>query len=70
MVGLGELLFRAVLEAAANLEQGASDPVGDFPFESVAAAVDEVFGTLHALLAGSGVVAAQSICSSGDSPRG
>jgi hypothetical protein len=57
MVGLGETLFRAVLEAAANLEHGAYDPADGFPFESVAAAVDEVFSTLRALLAGSRVVA-------------
>ena len=57
MVGLGETLFQAVLEAAANLEHGACDPAGGFPFESVAAAVDEVFSTLRALLAGSHVEA-------------
>ena len=57
LVGLGETLFRAVLEAAANLEHGACDPADGFPFESVAEAVDEVFGTLRALLAGSRGVA-------------
>jgi hypothetical protein len=57
LVGLGETLFKAVLEAAANLEHGACDPAGGFPFESVAVAVDEVFGTLRALLAGSRGVA-------------
>jgi len=57
MVGLGETLFKAVLEAAANLELGACDPADGFPFESVAAAVDEVFSTLRALLAGSRVAA-------------
>ena len=57
LVGLGETLFRAVLEAAANHEHGACNPAGGFPFESVAEAVDELFGTLRALLTGSRGVA-------------
>ena len=57
MVGLGETLFKAVIEAAANLEHGAGGPAESFPFESVAAAVDEVFSTLRVLLSGSHAVA-------------